>query len=128
MRTVVPFLALGVLAATPAPGQSDIEVKGAVATEFTRSKGASMLGRSIHWHVPSKAFHVPKKTRRGFSLYVSQGIGILVDARSAAVEEVRRRGGQACIRGSVVQVPEKEREDGDPAYAIVVSSLAYRKH
>jgi hypothetical protein len=61
------------------------------------------------------------------ALYVAQGIGILTDLHSSAVEEIRRRGGQACVRGRVVEVPEKEREPGDPSHAIVVSSLSHRR-
>ena len=128
MRIVIP-LVLGILVtATAAPAQSDVDVKDDVATRFTRSKGASLLGQSIHWHVGAKVFHLPKKTRAGTALYVFSGIGILAEAQSNAVEEVRRRGGEACVRGRVVKVPEKEREPGDPAYAIVVQSLSHRKH
>ena len=123
---MLPFL-LAVLFGPPLAAQSDTEVKGAVATQFTRSKGASLLGHSVHWHVGAKVFHIPKKSRNGVALYVTQGIGILVAANSSAVEEVRRRGGQACVRGQVVKVPDKEREPGDPAYAIVASSISHRR-
>lgn len=116
------------VATAPALAQSDVDVKDDVATRFTKSKGASLLGQSIHWHVGAKAFHIPKKSRGGIALYVSSGVGILTEAQSNAVEEVRRRGGEACVRGRVVKVPEKEREPGDPAYAIVVQSLNHRKH
>jgi hypothetical protein len=126
MRTLVALLAVAGWAPTAA-AQSDVDVKGAVATQFTRSKGASLLGQSVHWHVSSKVFHVPKKARRGVALYVSQGIGILAGVPSSAVEEIKRRGGQACVRGHVVRVPEQEREPGDPAYAIVVASLSHRR-
>ena len=127
MRILVPMMVVA-LAALPCAAQSDVDVKDDVATRFTRSKGASLLGQTIHWHVGSKVFHVPKRSRGGFSLYVSSGIGIVTDAASDAVEEIRRRGGEACVRGRVVRVPEKEREPGDPAYAVVVQSLSYRKH
>lgn len=120
-------LAAAFVVPAPALAQSDTNVKGAVATEFTRSKGASLAGRSIHWHVGSKVFHVPRKSKNGVSLYVTQGIGILAESRSSAVEEIRRRGGQACLRGRVIAVPEKEREPGDPAYVIVLTSLSYRR-
>jgi hypothetical protein len=126
MRSLVPFVFL--LAALPSYAQSDLEVKDAVLARFTKSKGASLLGQSIHWHVPSKVFHLPRKSRNGFDLFVSQGIGVLAGSGSNAVEEVRRRGGDACIRGRVVRVPEKERAPGDPAYAVVVESLSRRKH
>jgi hypothetical protein len=127
MRILVPLLA-AILVTAAAPAQSDVDVKDDVATRFTKSKGASLLGQTIHWHVGAKVFHIPKKTRGGIALYVSSGIGILTEAQSNAVEEVRRRGGEACVRGRVVKVPDKEREPGDPAYAIVVQSLSHRKH
>ena len=128
MRIIVPLLLIVACAfASAAAAQSDVEVKGAVATQFTRSKGASLLGQSVHWHVPAKVFHVPKKARRGAALYVAHGIGIVAAQHSSAVEEIRRRGGQACIRGQVIKVPEKQREPGDPAYAIVVSALSHRR-
>jgi hypothetical protein len=127
MRTLFAAIAAFAMVLSPLPAQSDTDVKGAVATQFTRSKGASLAGQNVHWHVAAKVFHVPKKSRGGVSLYMSHGIGILTDARSSAVDEVMRRGGQACVRGRVVRVPEKEREPGDPSYAIVVSSLSHRK-
>jgi hypothetical protein len=126
MRIVVSILAAALVTA-PLAAQSDVDVKGAVATLFTKSKGASLEGRNVHWHVGSKVFHVPRKSRGGVALYVSQGIGLLASAHSSAVEEVQRRGGQACVRGRVVRVPEKEREPGDPSHAIVISSLSYRR-
>jgi hypothetical protein len=126
MWKLVPFVAF--LAAFAARAQSDVEVKDDVATLFSRTKGASLLGQTIHWHVPAKAFHVPRKSRAGIDLFVSGGIGILTESGSDAVEEVRRRGGDACLRGRVVRVPEKERAPGDPAYAVVVQSLSRRKH
>lgn len=122
------FIAAVVLTGVPCAAQSDVDVKDDVATRFTRSKGASLLGQTVHWHVTSKTFHLPKKTRAGTSLYVASGIGILTDAVSSAVEEVQRRGGEACVRGRVVKVPEKDRDPGDPAYAVVVHSLSHRKH
>ena len=127
MRITVSFVAL-LLAAFPAAAQSDVDVKDDVATRFAKSKGASLLGQTVHWHVPSKVFHLAKKSRGGVSLFVSQGIGLLADEQSNAVEEVRRRGGDACVRGRVVRVPEENRVPGDPSYAIVVQSLSYRKH
>jgi hypothetical protein len=128
MRLIAPIAACVLLLGPGAPAQSDVDVENDVATRFAKSKGASLAGQSIHWHVGAKVFHVPKKTRGGFSLYVSGGIGILTDAQSNAVEEVCRRGGDACVRGRVVKVPDKEREPGDPAYAVVVHELSHRRH
>jgi hypothetical protein len=126
MRILVPLLAA--LLAAPSFAQSDVDVKDGIATQFTRSKGASLLGQTVHWHVPARAFNVPRKQRGGMALFVSSGIGILADAASNGVEEVRRRGGEACVRGRVIEVPPKEREPGDPAFAIVVYDLSHRKH
>ena len=128
MRLIAAIAALVLVFAPAAMAQSDVDVKDDVATRFAKSKGASLVGQAIHWHVGAKTFHVAKKTRGGVALYVSGGIGILTDAQSNAVEEVRRRGGDACIRGRVVKVPEKEREPGDPSYAVVVQELSHRKH
>jgi orotidine-5'-phosphate decarboxylase len=128
MRILVAAIAALVPTALPALAQSDVDIKDDVATRFTRTKGASLLGQSVHWHVGAKVFHLPRKSRGGVALFVSQGIGILADEQSNAVEEVRRRGGDACVRGRVVRVPEENRAPGDPAYAVVVHSLSRRKH
>ena len=128
MQSFAPFLAALALAAGALDAQSDVDVQDDVATRFTQSKGASLLGRTVHWHIPSKVFHVPKKSRSGVALFVAQGIGILADDPSNAVEEVRRRGGDACVRGRVIRVPPEQRAPGDPAYAIVIQSLSHRRH
>jgi hypothetical protein len=127
MRIPIVALAISVLA-FPVAGQSDVEIKDDVASRFTKTKGASLLGQTVHWHVPAKVFHLPKKSRAGVALFVSQGIGVLADEQSNAVEEVRRRGGDACVRGRVIRVPDDQKAPGDPSYAIVVLSLSHRKH
>lgn len=128
MRMIVPIVVGMLVCAPPGKAQSDVDVQGGVATQFAKTRGASLVGQSIHWHVGAKVFHLPTKSRGGVALYVSGGVGILADWRSNAVEEVRRRGGDACVRGRVVRVPDKEREPGDPAYAVVVHELSHRKH
>lgn len=66
MRILVPLAGALILLVPPLRAQSDTEVKGAVATQFTHTKGASLLGQSIHWHVGAKVFSLPKKSREAW--------------------------------------------------------------
>ncbi len=124
---VVASLLFAFPASAPAQG-SDVDVSKDVAQRFVKTKGASLVGRHIHWHVPARALSDAKKARGGQLLFVSQGIGIIVAQYSSSLEEVRRRGGAACVRGQVVMVPPKERTPGDPEHVVVVTTLSHRKH
>ncbi len=123
-------IAIGLALASAAafPQGSDLEVTKDVGQQFVKSKGASLVGRDIHWHVPAKAFVTARRTKNGHCLFVSQGIGIITVAYSSEVEEVVRRGGVACVRGHVLPVPTSDRTPGDPSYVVVVRSLAHRRH
>ena len=116
-----------VLLALPGTQGSDVALRGPALDLFLKSRGRSHLNRDVHWHVPAKALATPLRVRRGWRLHRHRGIGILVPEGSAALGEIRRRGGVACIRGRVIKVPAAKRAKGDPAYAVVVRQLSRRK-
>src|ERR1051325_11152628 len=123
MLALVTFVAWALIDPS-VPQGSDVDVSGEVAARFVKTGGASLCGKSVHWHVPAKTFAVPQKTRRGWCLFMLQGIGLAVAEDAEGLAEVRRRGHVACVRGRVVQVPERERAPGDPAFFISIETLS----
>ena len=106
---------------------SDVDLKGGVLDEFLVTKGRSQLGRSVHWHVPAKALIKPHRDGGGGLLFIHKKIGILTSSRSSELDEIRRRGKIACLRGRVCRTPEKGRKKGDPELYIQVRQLRHRK-
>ncbi len=123
MALVLASLLLSVPVHSQMP--SDIKVEGTRLVEFKRSKGASLAGNDISWNVPARTFERPLWTRRGFTLYLSDGIGVLVPAGHDALAELRRRGGVALVRGTVK--PHSDAKPGEPAYVVIVRDLNRRK-
>lgn len=107
--------------------EADVPLEAARLDAFIKSAGASELGRSVRWTVAAKVLSTPKTVRRGYELHVHKGIGILVPTASTALEEVKRRGGRAVLRGRIVRVPESGRGKGDPEYALEVREISRRK-
>ncbi len=118
---------IGFVFATVLVQESDAKMEGAQLAKFHSTRGASEDGKDVAWTVPAKALGTPKKSRKGWELYVSRGIGILVPTGSTALAEIRRRGGFALLRGKVSAVPAAKREEGDPAYVLTVREISRRK-
>ena len=94
---------------------------------FLKTRGASEVGNDVRWMIPAKVLAAPERSRKGWDLYVYKGVGILIPSDSTALEEVRRRGGRACLRGRVIKVPHAGRAPKDPDYALDVRELSRRK-
>ena len=120
----MPALALTLFCLALQSG-SDIHLTGAELDSFLKTKGAAHAGRDVHWHVPAKALSSPARTRAGWALFVHRGVGLLIRARHTALEEVRRRGGVACVRGRVQRTPGGH--DDDPPFHIQVREIRRRK-
>ena len=123
---LLPSLILLIL--IPATQSSDVRLEGARLALFERTKGASELGRDVHWRIPAVAFSRPARQRRGYDLYVHKGVGLVIGSRAADLQEIRRRGGVASVRGRVFRVPPKRRRRGEPAYAIDVRQIRRRRN
>lgn len=106
--------------------QSDLGLTGTELQRFLDSKGTSLVGRDVHWHVPAKVF--AEKSGRGSGavrVFTHQGIALCVPTRSAELEEVRRRGGTVCVRGRVERIARPQ--PGEPACFVDVRQLRRRK-
>ena len=116
-----------VLLSLASPQRSDLKLEGPVLARFLKSKGRSLAGQSVHWHLPAKVFTREKSSRRGMLIFETQGIAIVVPARSPGLSDVRRRGKIACVRGRIRRIPKRGRRKGGPSYYIDVRSLRHRK-
>jgi hypothetical protein len=110
-----------------ATAQSDVPLEGEALARFEATKGAAFVGRDVRWEVPSKSLMTPKRARRGYELYLRKGVGILVESSCVGLEEVRRRGGIAILRGGVRATSEAERAEGAPEHVVVVRSITYKR-
>ena len=68
-----------------------------------------MLGRDVHWHVSAKRLSKAVAKRGGRQLFVVNRVGILLPLRSTSLDELRRRGGVACLRGRVIRLTRPPR-------------------
>src|SRR5262245_31421120 len=124
----MPPSALVVLVALAAGPQatSDAALREGRLEAFLRSKGSSELGRDVCWRIAAKSLVAEARGRGGQLLFVHKGIGLVVPAGLPGLEDVRRRGGTAVVRGRVVKVPADAVERGDPPYALLVREITRR--
>ena len=107
---------------------SDIHLKGSVLKRFLKTKGASHKLQTVRWDVSDRVFsRNPLRRSRGYALFASKGIGILVRLSDPGLQEVIRRGGRAVLRGRVRKVPPRRRRKDEPRYYLDVRDVSRRK-
>ena len=107
---------------------SDLHLKGTQLKRFLRTKGASHLLRTVRWDVSGSVFdRNPLRKVRGYALFQSKGIAILVRLSDPGLRELIRKGGKACLRGRVRKVPPSRRRKGEPRYYLDVREVTRRK-
>jgi hypothetical protein len=112
---MLSLLTIG-LAALVGPG-SDVRLEGVRLEAFLKTRGRSEVGHDVRWKIPAITFALPSRSRHGLQLFVHKGIGIVCSAEDSGLAEVRRRGGQALVRGRVVRAPE------DPEKELRISTV-----
>ncbi|MSR74418.1 MAG: hypothetical protein EXS14_02955 [Planctomycetes bacterium] len=106
---------------------SDVRLDGVRLDAFTASRGLSEVGQQVLLTIPAKVFAVPLSVRRGVACYTWKRIGFIVRTQTAGLEEVRRRGGKARVRGRVVATTVAEQQRGAPVCVVVLHELSHSR-
>ena len=123
---VARLIALLIGLSLTALGQSDVGLEGEQLQRFLDSKGTSLLGRDVHWHLPAKVLGAARaRVRGGVVVFVHRDIALCVPANSRELAEVRRRGGVVCLRGQVQPIPGAQ--PGEPRCFIDIRQLRTRE-
>lgn len=119
-RTLLPVAVLLCLGAQPA---SDVHLEGRTLERFIKTRGRSHVGCDVRWDLGAGTFSKPRKRARGYGLFETRGLGIVVRLNDPGLHEVRRRGGRACVRGRVFPVPPKGRRKDGPVCFVAVREI-----
>lgn len=106
---------------------SDVRLDGVRLDAFSASRGQSEVGRHVLLTLPAKVFALPKTARRGAALYQWKRVSFVVPLTDPGLDEVRRRGGKARVRGQVVATSAAEQAKGAPPCIVVVRELSHSR-
>lgn len=118
------LLAASALAQPPA---SDTPLEGAELARFERTGGLSHVGKDVTFRMSVRALRKPWKRSRRALVFRYSGVPVVVSRKSRDLARVRRKGGEARLRGQVVRLRPPEDDPEAPKAAIVVRELRPRR-